>query len=323
MKPRLLILYDPGPEARARLDLVFAIEHLPEAELVADYVADRGPGIAAVATSGFVGLAAPVMAALPDLRIISNYGVGYDNLDAKAAAKRGIVVTHTPDVLNDDVANTAILLWMATARRLVVQDAYLRAGRWRSDGPAALTDTTDGRTVGIVGLGRIGHAIADRLAVFNSKVVYHSRNPRDVPYRYYSDPVAMARDCDVLIVAVPGGPDTQHLVDSDVLDALGPSGMLVNIARGSVVDEAALIAALQSGRLGAAGLDVFADEPNVPQALIEMENVTLLPHVGSATKETRKAMADLTCDNLLRFFRDGQVYTPVPECAHLALRARR
>ncbi|MCL4123350.1 UNVERIFIED_CONTAM: hypothetical protein GTU68_015556 [Idotea baltica] len=257
------------------------------------------------------------MAALPNLKIVSSYGVGYDAIDANAAAERGIIVTHTPNVLNDEVANTALLLWFAVSRRLVPNDAYVRAGRWENEGSTPLTHSVQGRTVGIVGLGRIGQAIADRLAVFDSTVVYHSRSDKNVSYRYYADLAEMAADSDVLICITPGGAATKHLISEQVIDALGPDGILVNVSRGSVVDETAMIKALREGRLGGAGLDVFEQEPKVPTELYTMDNVVLQPHVGSATHETRQAMGDLTCDNLSQWLKDSTTVTPVPECKDL------
>jgi lactate dehydrogenase-like 2-hydroxyacid dehydrogenase len=234
-----------------------------------------------------------------------------------AALQRGITVSHTPGVLNDEVANTAIMLWLAVSRQLVGADAYVRAGRWAREGFYPLTRSVQGRRVGILGLGRIGQAIADRLAVFDAEIVYHARSEKVVEYRYYNDLTEMAQHCGVLICITPGGAGTHHIVNAQVMDALGPEGILINVSRGSVVDEPAMVSALAEGRLGGAGLDVFEDEPNVPKALFAMGNVVLQPHVGSGTVETRQAMGDLTCDNLIRFFKDGKALTPVPECTDL------
>ena len=269
-------------------------------------------------TPGFLGrIDSPFMKRFPNLGIISNYGVGYDSIDATAAAELGIVVTHTPDVLNDETANTAILLFLAVHRQLVAQDAYLRQGKWTKEGPAPLTRGIAGQKVGIVGMGRIGQTITEKLGVFGVEIGYHTRGEKDVPYTYYPDLLDMAADVDSLIVITPGGAATKHLINSDVMNALGPTGTLINISRGSVVDETALISALQDGRLGFAGLDVFENEPEVPSALIEMGHITLLPHVGSATVETREAMGDLVCENLDRWLKTGKAVRPVPECSHL------
>jgi lactate dehydrogenase-like 2-hydroxyacid dehydrogenase len=254
------------------------------------------------------------MERLPKLKVISNYGVGYDAIDTPAAVERGIVVTHTPDVLNDEVANTAVMLLLACARNLISNEHYLRAGRWQKDGSAPLSTSVRDKLVGFVGFGRIGQTIAEKLHVFGSNIAYHTRNEKDVPYRYYADLIQLASDADFLIVITPGGPETRHLIDNKVIDALGPDGCLINIARGSVVDEQALIAALKTGRLGKAGLDVFENEPIVPDALIAMDNVVLQPHVGSATVETRQAMGDLAVQNLITFHLSGKAVAPVPEC---------
>ncbi len=260
---------------------------------------------------------ADVIDMMPNLKLISSFGVGYDGVAAKHAADKGIVTCHTPNVLNDDVANTTIMLILVTMRRLIAQDAWARDGRWEREGNAPLTTSIAGKTVGIVGLGRIGEAIAHKLSVFNCEVVYHSRNKKDVSLRYYGDLIEMAHDSDVLVVITPGGPQTHHLINEQVINALGPDGTLVNVARGSVVDEQALIAALQDGRLGSAGLDVFENEPHIPDALKAMEHVTLAPHVGSATHETRQAMSDLVVENIISFFRDGRPIAAVPEAQAL------
>lgn len=316
MKPGLLLIGGATERMMERMHADFTVHPLPD-DLPA-FLASHGADIIAVATNGHDGVRPEIMDGLPNLKVISCYGVGYDAIDTAKAAERGILVSHTPGVLNDEVANTAIMLWLAVSRNLVTLDQYVRAGRWAREGNPALTRSVQDRTVGILGLGRIGQAIADRAAMFNAKVVYHSRSKKDVPYDYYDDLTAMAAASDVLVVITPGGPETKALVNVDVLNALGPNGILINVARGSVVDEAALVSALQEGRLGGAGLDVFEAEPVVPDALWGMENVVLLPHVGSATVETRQAMGDLTVDNLAEFLAKGTVLTSVPETAHLA-----
>lgn len=270
-----------------------------------------------VVTNGHDGVKPDLMASLTNLQVISGYGVGYDAIDAVEAARRGIVVTHTPNVLNQEVATTAVLLMLACYRELVRDDAYVRTGAWEAKGNAPLTRSADNQTVGILGLGRIGQAIADKLAPWNAKIVYHSRSKKDVAYTYYDNLTAMAYDCDVLICITPGGPSTDKIVNAGVMEALGPQGTLINVSRGSVVDEAALVTALQDGTLGWAGLDVFEAEPHVPQALRDLPNTVLMPHAGSATVETRAAMGALTVDNLLQHLKDGTVISPVPECADL------
>lgn len=312
-KPALLQIGKVSDRMAQRLAAGFRVEVLPDR--TGDFLAGTGGDFVAVAT--MKGVAPDVMAALPNLKVISSFGVGYDSIDAERAAERGIVVSNTPDVLNDEVADTAIMLWLAVSRQLVPSERWARSGDWETSGAYPLTRSVRKRTVGIVGLGRIGQTIAEQAEMFDATVVYHSRSEKDVAYRYYSDLVAMARDCDVVIVITPGGPETRHLVNRAVIDALGPKGILINVARGSVVDESALVAALQDGRLGAAGLDVFEHEPKIPDALKAMENVVLLPHVGSATVETRQAMGDLVCDNLDHWLKDGRVLTPVPECKYL------
>jgi lactate dehydrogenase-like 2-hydroxyacid dehydrogenase len=278
------------------------------------WLAQHGDKITHVATNGHDGVTPQIMAALPNLKLISCYGVGYDAIDPTEAVRRGIVVTHTPNVLNDEVATTAVLLMLACYRELLRDDAYVRSGDWEAKGSAPLTRSVDNQTIGILGLGRIGQAIADKLAPWHPTIVYHSRTKKDVSYTYYDDLTAMATDCDTLICITPGGPSTQGIVNAQVMAALGPKGTLINVSRGSVVDEAALIDALQSGKLGWAGLDVFDKEPQVPQALRDLPNTALLPHVGSATVATRAAMGALTVDNLLQHLETGTVITPIPEC---------
>ena len=250
----------------------------------------------------------------PKLEIISSFGVGYDHVDAKWAAAHGIVVTNTPDVLTEEVADTALGLLLCTVRELPQAERYLRAGKWLEGDYPLTRATLRDRTIGMVGLGRIGKAIARRLDAFRVPVVYHSRHPQPgVPYRHYPNLVDMARDVDVLMVVTPGGPATKHLIDANVLEALGPDGILINMSRGSVVDEPALIAALEAGKILSAGLDVLANEPRVPPELMAMENVVLFPHVGSASVYTRDAMGQLVVHNLLSWAAGKGPLTPVPE----------
>lgn len=250
--------------------------------------------------------------ALPKLEIISVFGVGYDGVPVDYCRKRGIKVTHTPDVLTDDVADVAVALIMMTGRGFVRLNRFVQAGEWLKRG-AELTTKLGGRTVGILGLGRIGKAIAKRLTAMGMTVAYTGRKPQDVPYRFIPDLKGLAAASDFLVVACPGGAETKHLVDADVLAALGRKGTIVNIARGSIIDEAALVKALADGTIKAAGLDVFADEPNIPQPLFAMDNVVLLPHVGSATHETRKAMGDLCRANLDAWFGGKPLPALIPE----------
>ena len=255
-----------------------------------------------------------LLAALPKLQIISSFGVGYDHIDANAAAKRGIVVTHTPDVLTEEVADTAIGLLLNTVRELPQSERYLRAGKWPEGNFPLSRATLRNRTVGMVGLGRIGIAVARRLDAFGVPVVYHTRQPRpELGYRHYPRLIDMARDVDTLIVIVPGGAATKNMINAEVLAALGPNGIVINVARGSVIDEPALIAALRDGKILAAGLDVFVAEPHVPEELLAMDNVVLLPHVGSASEFTRAKMDQLLVDNILAWAAGKPPLTPVPE----------
>jgi lactate dehydrogenase-like 2-hydroxyacid dehydrogenase len=279
----------------------------------AEFLVAHGDEITAVVTSGRIGVDAGLMAALPNLGAIVHFGVGYDGTDVDAAAARGVVVSNTPDVLTDCVADTAVGLVIDVMRQFSAADRYVRAGRWPVDGNYPLTRQVSNKRVGIIGLGRIGSAIAKRLSAFGCEISYHNRHAVEgSPYAYVGLPVALARDVDVLIVAAAGGPGTHGLVNRDVIEALGTSGYLVNIARGSVVDEGALVDALGGGRLAGAGLDVFADEPNVPEALLRLDNVVVLPHVASGTVETRAAMEELTLRNLVSFLETGRLVTPVP-----------
>jgi lactate dehydrogenase-like 2-hydroxyacid dehydrogenase len=283
--------------------------------------AGRAASSAASAHIRAMAVSAPVQpvdealfAAFPRLQIVASFGVGYDHIDAKAAARRGIVVTHTPDVLTEEVADTAIGLLLNTVRELPQAERYLRAGQWPSGNFPLSRATLRDRTVGMVGLGRIGIAIARRLEAFGVLVVYHTRQPRpDVGYRHYPRLIDMARDVDTLMVIVPGGAATKNMIDAEVLAALGPSGIVINVARGSVIDEPALIAALRDGKILAAGLDVFAAEPQVPAELLAMENVVLLPHVGSGSEYTRAKMDQLLVDNIRAWAAGKPPLTPVPE----------
>jgi len=279
------------------------------------WLAEWTPKLRAIAMTG---AHAPVdeayMRQFPNLEIIASFGVGYDNIDAKTAARLGIIVTNTPGVLDDEVADTALGLLLMTVRRLPQAERHLRAGLWATKGAFPLSPSLRGRTVGILGLGRIGKAIAARVSAFGLEVVYHGRHAQaDVPHRYYPTLIGMAKAADVLIVVAPGGPATRHIINAEVLQALGPEGVLINIARGSLVDEKALIEALRTGRILAAGLDVFDNEPHVPEALIALDNAVLLPHVGSASVKTRRAMAECVVQNVFAWADGKAPLTPVPE----------
>ena len=277
-------------------------------------LAQLAPKIKAIAaTSHHAIVDAALMSRLPNLQLVTSFGVGYDHIDAAWAGAHGIIVTHTRGVLDDEVADIAMALTLATVRKLPQAERYLREGRWPG-GVYPLTASLRGRTMGILGFGRIGKAIARRAAAFGLDVVYHGRTQQtDAPYLYYPTLIGMAKACDILVVAAPGGADTRHIVDRAIIEAVGPDGIIVNVARGSLIDEVALIAALRDGKLLGAGLDVFENEPHVPPALLALDNAVLLPHVGSASRHTRQAMADLMIANLDSWLDGKGPLTPVPE----------
>jgi len=272
------------------------------------------PRIRGIAASGESKVSAGLIAQLPALEIISVMGVGYDGIDVAAAKARGIQVTHTPNVLNDDVADLAIGLMLCAARQLPAADRYVRAGEWAAKGPMPLARKMSGARLGLVGMGRIGQAIATRAAAFGMTIAYTARSAKaELPYRHFPTAAALAAESDFLVVITPGGAGTRKLIDAEVLAALGPQGILVNVARGSVVDEVALIDALESGVIAGAGLDVFENEPHVPARLLALPQVVLVPHIGSATGQTRQAMADLAAANLAAHFAGQPLLSPVPE----------
>jgi len=314
MRPEILVLGSGWmPEVSEELERRFVCHHL--AQVAPDerpaFIAGIAGRVRGVFTSGTVGIDAGLAAQLPQLEIVAVHGVGVDAVDFQALAPRGIPVTNTPDVLTDDVADLAVALLLAAARRLPMLDRYVRAGGWEAKQPLAPSRALRGKVAGILGLGRIGQAVAARLEGFGVQIRYYQRSTAQLAYPRSASPLALARESDYLIVCAPGGPGTRHLVDAAVIDALGPEGTLVNIARGSLVDEAALVQALEQGRLGAAALDVFEDEPRVPPALKAMDNVVLAPHVGSFTLEARTAMGMLAIANLLAHFAGEPLPTPV------------
>jgi hydroxypyruvate reductase len=283
-----------------------------EAEARSDLLARYGERVRGAVASAALGIDPALVRALPALQVISSFGVGLDKLPLALAAERGIAVGYTPDVLNDCVADLAFALMLDVARRVSESDRFVRRGDW-TRGNFPLARKVSGARLGLVGMGRIGRTIARRSTGFEMQVRYHSRRPADgVAWTHEPDLAALAAWADFLVVITAGGPETRHLIDTRVLEALGPDGMLINVARGSVVDEDALVAALQHGRLGGAGLDVFADEPNVPAALLASDRVVLTPHTASATRETRQAMADRVADNLEAWFTRGQLISPAP-----------
>ncbi|TPP06520.1 2-hydroxyacid dehydrogenase [Rhizobium glycinendophyticum] len=312
---RITILI-PGrihPRVRARLTERFDLVEIDSADAVVALTEETRSGVRGAAVSG--RFPASLIEALPHLQVIGSFGVGYDGVDVKAAAARGIVVTNTPDVLNDEVADTTIALLLNTLRQFPAAESYLRAGRWAAEGPFPLSPMSlKGRRIGIHGLGRIGLEIAERLVPFKVDISYHTRSPRsDVSFAYHDSLLGLARAVDTLISIVPATPQTKGSINAEVLEALGPDGVLINVGRGSTIDQPALIRALQDGTIAAAGLDVYADEPQVPDDLIALKNVSLLPHVASASVPTRNAMADLVANNLIAWFDSGKALTPVPE----------
>lgn len=297
---------------QAALADTYRVHRLWEAPDKAALLAEVGPRIRAVATDGGSGCPTEVMSALPRLEVISIFGVGYDAVDMKQARNRSIPVTNTPNVLNDAVAELAIGLMLALARRIPQADRHVRDRKWPSGG-YPLTPEITGSTLGIVGLGSIGKEIATRAKALKMQIAYHGRNEQpSEPYRYFADLVDLARHSDWLVAIVPGGAETRGVVSRAVLEALGPKGCFVNVARGGVVDQAAMVELLQSGALGGAALDVFDGEPAVPEPLLGMENVVLSPHQGSATHATRNRMGALVIDNLAAHFAGEKLLTPVP-----------
>jgi len=287
-------------------------DRLHEADPVA--FAAVAPRIRGIAASGDSRVSAELIASLPSLEIISVMGVGYDGIDVAAAKARGVQVTHTPNVLNDDVADLAIGLMLCAARQLPAADRYVRAGQWAGSGPMPLARKMSGARLGLVGMGRIGQAIAKRAEAFDMSIAYTARSARPgLPYKHFPTAAALAAESDFLVVITPGGAGTRKLIDAGVLAALGSQGTLVNVARGSVVDEAALIDALERGVIAGAGLDVFENEPHVPERLKALPHVVLVPHIGSATGQTRQAMADLAAGNLAAHFAGRPLLSPVPE----------
>lgn len=314
MRPEILLLGSGWvPEVDALLESNFVCHRMAqvpphERDAFIDGIRDRVRG---VFTTGISGIDAALAAKLPALEIVAVHGVGVDAIDFDALAPRVIPVTNTPDVLTEDVADLAVGLLLASSRRLPQLDRYVRAGDWEAKAPLLPARSLRGKVAGIVGLGRIGRAVATRLQGFGMAIRYFQRSKADCPYQRSASLLDLARESDYLVVCAPGGAATRAMIDASVLDALGPEGTLVNIARGSLVDEPALIAALTDGRLGAAALDVFADEPRVPAALRELDNVVLAPHVGSFTVETRTAMGMLALSNLQAHFAGEPLLTPV------------
>jgi len=290
----------------------FNVHNLWEIKDLDAWVAEHGAKVRGVVTSGVFGTDNALLERLPNLEVVNSFGVGYDANDTDYLARRGIKLSNTPDVLNNAVAETALALMLCVSRRISEAERFVRAGKWIG-GKFPLGNDLCGKTCGIVGLGKIGKTIAKRAAGFDMNIAYYRRGQAyaDVSYTHYGDLQELAKASDYLVVIVPGGPETERLINRDVLKALGSRSFLINVARGSVVDEQALVGALLEGEIGGAGLDVFEDEPNVPAELLKLDNVVLTPHIGSGTVETRQAMADLVFANVSQYFEDSSLVTPV------------
>jgi lactate dehydrogenase-like 2-hydroxyacid dehydrogenase len=311
-RPEVLELIDVHRGTTARLDQAYGLHRLWQASDQKSFLAEVAPRVRGAVTNGIVGMKGELIAALPALEIIGVFGVGVDSVDLAAARAKDVRVTNTPDVLTEGVAELALALLLAVARRIPFNDRFVRSGRWPKEGDPALASSLVGRRLGIVGLGRIGRRVAELAEAFGMVICYTGpRQKDDVAWRYYDDLTELAREVDCLMLTCKGGPETAGLIGREVIEAVGPEGWLINISRGSVVDEPALVEALVSGRLGAAGLDVFASEPRVPDALLGLDNVVFQPHQGSASEETRAAMGRLVLDNLEAHFAGRPLLTPV------------
>lgn len=310
--PNLLQACPLPPVLAQRLPELGPVTRLYEQADPAAFLAEHGAQFNLLITSGMVANNNALIASLPKLQAVCSMGVGYETIDVAAANARGVVVSNTPDVLNDCVADLAIGLLLDVVRGISASDRHVRRGDWPAQGPSPVTTKVSGKRLGLLGIGRIGQAIARRAQAFDLDIRYNSRSARpNLPWQHEGSLTALAEWCDFLVVACSGGPETYHLVSREVLSALGPNGYVVNIARGSVIDEKALVELLSAGQLGGAGLDVFEEEPAVPEALFKMDNVVLQSHMGSGTRETRKAMADLVFDNAASFIREGRLLTPI------------
>jgi hydroxypyruvate reductase len=312
MQPDIIVTAPLPPFLYDPLKASYACHDYHRAADKSALLAGQGGKIRGLVQGGGTITTIELLERLPKLEIISVFGVGYDGVPVAYCKRRGIHVTNTPDVLTDDVADVALGLILMSGRGFMRLNRFVHAGEWEKRGPE-LTTKLAGRNVGILGLGRIGKAIAQRVAAMRMKVAYTGRKPQEVPYEYVIDLKTLAAAADFLVVACPGGDATRNIVNAEVLAALGKKGVLINIARGSIVDEPALVAALAAGTIRGAGLDVFADEPHIPTALMKMDNVVLLPHVGSATRETRQAMGDLCRANLDAWFGEKKLLTLIPE----------
>ncbi|HEU4838171.1 MAG TPA: 2-hydroxyacid dehydrogenase [Micavibrio sp.] len=313
MKRALLVMGNQIlPSEVAELEKHFDVIQLWKERDPEAVIRERASDIVAIASVYYVPVSKTLIEALPNLEIIAQFAVGTDNIDLEAARNRGIAVTNTPDVLTNDTADIALSLLLAVSRRICESDMFVRVDKWRHNHTPPLGRTLSGKTAGIVGMGRIGQAIAKRCEAFGLKIIYNGpRKKENIPYGFQADLKVMAEESDYLILACPGGAATRHLVHAPILEALGPNGFLINISRGSVVHEEDLVNALTEKKIAGAGLDVYAAEPHVPAPLVKMDNVVLLPHVGSATVETRAIMGGLVVSNLLAHFRGDPLLTPV------------
>ncbi|OSZ35039.1 hydroxyacid dehydrogenase [Alcaligenes faecalis] len=300
------------PPLAGKLPALCPVEILSDASDQTAFLREHGDEFTVLITTGTHGADKALIDALPNLKAICSLGVGYDAIDLGAVRARGVILSNTPDVLNDCVADLAIGLLIDAVRGISASDRHVRRGDWPRVGPTMPSTRVSGKRLGMLGMGRVGQVIARRAVGFDMDIRYHTRsaNPQ-LPWHHEPSLLTLAQWCDFLVVACPGSPETYHLVSAEVLKALGPNGYLVNIARGSVVDEKALVAALDNGQLGGAGLDVFENEPEVPAELLRNERVVVLPHVGSATRETRAAMCELVLRNVERFVTEGGLVTPV------------
>lgn len=311
LRPDLLLIGPLLPPTMAQLDAAYTLHRYDLALDKDALVGELAPRLTAIATRGDYPLPGALMRRFPNVKLIASSGAGYDAIEIEAARELGIVVTNTPGAVTECVADMAWFLILATVRRLVCNDRYLRAGGWRKS-PVPLTERVWGERMGIIGLGRIGKAIARRGEAFHMEIAYHGRHRQpDVAYRYYDNPVDLARSVKILVCAMPGRNETRGFINRDVIDALGPKGYFINISRGTTVDETYLVDALVNGHIAGAGLDVFANEPDVPEALIALDNVVLQPHAGSGTTLTRNAMGQILVDNLAAFFAGKPLLTPV------------
>lgn len=310
-KPDVMVLCPQRADAMAQLEAAYTLHRWDEADDKNAFIDQHGPRCRAIVTNGHVPVTCAIIEAMPDLRLVACSSAGFDTFDVAAMAEHDIALTNTSAALHDDVADTAIMLLLAARRGMVAGDAWVRSGDWAAKGPMPLQRSLKDARLGIVGMGTVGQAIAARAHAMGQQVQYWNRSPKDLPWTFQPDLPTLARDSDALVVIVAGGEGTRHLIDAPILDALGPDGLLINVARGTVVDEQALIAALSEGRLGAAALDVFASEPDVDPRLTALSNVTLYPHHASGTVQTRDAMAQLAVDNLTAFFAGKPLLTPV------------